>query len=727
MVIGIGGALAAYAGDFVLAADRAAMGPIVVRDDATEAERYAAREMASNLQAICGATFTVTNAAPDANSIQLAFDPTLGGEEYRLRVDTTGKCLRIEGGRPRGVLYGVYGLLEDRFGCRWFTREVTQRPSLSRLALPDDLDQRVKPRLEYREVFWTEAFDGDWAARNRLNSSRANLGPQHGGKVRYGAFVHTFDRILPVAQHFDAHPEYYSLVKGKRIREHTQLCLGNPEVLQHAIRTVKEWIAANPDATIFSVSQNDWHNPCACPACKAIDDAEGSHAGSLLTFVNAVADAIATDHPNVAIDTLAYQYTRKPPRTIKPRPNVIVRLCSIECCFAHPLAGCPEKSNTSFLEDLRGWQKLSDRLYVWDYTTDFAHYLLPFPNLDVLDDNIRTFATHGVAGIFEQGNYSSGGGGELAEVRAWVLAKLLWNPDRDGRELLREFVQGVYGAAAPAVQRYFELRREHAEKAGNHVRIFDGPWRPDLVETNLLAWDAALAEAGERAGSDEALRRRIVRLRMPVWYALTSRARAPTETLQTAASRLADAARAENLTNFRESGRGIADDLKKLETMKNRRVWQPPAGTTLIEDNQFRYYYEGELVRVVPDAEAGDGIAARLAGRTLEWAVQWHPGSGEDLPTVPCRVIARIRAEKVADTGQAFHAGLYDAKGKRGMGELRVAASNIADAAYHDYDIGRFDPTVHPYVYIAPDDNESAVPALFIDRLLLQPEAPAPR
>lgn len=716
--------LTAHAGDFVLTADRGATCPIVVQNDATDAERYAARELSDHLHTICGAAFPVTNAVPvDAASIVLTCDAALGGEEYRLRVDGPTRTLRIEGGRPRGVLYGVYGLLGDHLGCRWFTREVARIPARSAFMLPADLDERVQPRLEYREVFWTEAFDGEWAARNRLNSSRANLDAAHGGRVTYGAFVHTFDRILPVAEHFDAHPEYYSLVKGKRVRERTQLCLTNPDVLQHAIRAVREWMAKNPDATIFSVSQNDWYNPCACPGCKAIDDAEGSHAGSLLTFVNAVADAIAKDHPTVAIDTLAYQYTRKPPRTIKPRPNVIVRLCSIECCFAHPLDGCPEKTNTSFMDDLRGWQKLSDRLYVWDYTTDFAHYLLPFPNIDVLDDNVRTFATHGVAGLFEQGNYSGGGGGELAEVRAWMLARLLWNPDLDGGDLLREFVDGVYGPAAPAVHRYFELRRDTIAKAGNHVRIFDGPNRPDLAEEDLLAWDAALAEAEQLSGDDAALIRRVSRLRMPVWYALTVRARASNDVLRVAARRLAETAQAEKLTSFREYARTIEGDLRKLEIMQTRRSWSPPAGTTAIEDTRFTLYQEGELTRIVADEAADDGIAVRLAGRTLEWAVQWKPDAETRRLDASQRVLARVRIEKAGDVGPAFHGGLYDPETKRGVGSISIAAKDVTGPGYALYELGTLPPGSKVYAYLAPDNNETNVPALFIDRIELVPVA----
>ena len=111
-----------------------------------------------------------------------------------------------------------------------------------------------------------------------------------------------------------------------------------------------------------------------------LEEEEGSPAGPLLHLVNYVAAKVGKQYPHVAIDTLAYQYTRQPPRHVKPLPNVIVRLCSIECDFAHPLTA---KSNRTFAEDIRGWSKLCRRLYIWDYTTNFGHYIQPHPNLRV--------------------------------------------------------------------------------------------------------------------------------------------------------------------------------------------------------------------------------------------------------------------------------------------------------------------------------------------------------
>jgi hypothetical protein len=107
--------------------------------------------------------------------------------------------------------------------------------------------------------------------------------------------------------------------------------------------------------------------------------------------VNQVAEAIEKDHPEKLIDTLAYQFTEAPPTGITPRKNVRVRLCPIGCCEAHPYEACALPANKAFLSNLKSWATLTDSLYIWHYSTDFANYLMPFPDFDQFPDSIRLY------------------------------------------------------------------------------------------------------------------------------------------------------------------------------------------------------------------------------------------------------------------------------------------------------------------------------------------------
>ncbi|HNQ24196.1 MAG TPA: DUF4838 domain-containing protein [Phycisphaerae bacterium] len=553
---------------------------VVVAGDATEPERHAAAELAAVLHQVTGGEFAVVSEADStasrllvgAGAAKLA-DPgftTEGLGEEGLLVRTVGKDLILAGGRPRGTLYAVYTFLDEQVGCRWWSSKVSTIPKQATLKV-GSVNTRYVPPLEYRESFWFDAFDGDWAVRNRCNGHTDRLDAPRGGKHTYEGFVHTFYVLIPPDKYFKEHPEWFSEINGQRTVQGAQLCLTNEDMRRELVKNLKERLRANPAATIASVSQNDCGGNCQCSRCAAIDKEEGSPAGSLLRFVNAVAADVEAEFPHVAIDTLAYQYTRKPPAQVRPRPNVIVRLCSIECSFSKPLA---DERNKAFRDDLLGWSKICNRLYIWDYTTNFAHYILPHPNLRVLGPNVRFFAEHGVKGVFEQGAYQSYGS-EMAELRGWVLAKLLWDPSRDPQKLIDEFVSGYYGPAAEPIRAYLQLTHDAVDASGDPLGCYSPPDAKFLSLKTLTEGWRLLQAAETAAGEDQALRQRVQVVQLPLmyaflvrWDALRSEAKAggvawPLEDNKRAVyDRFMAIAQAENITMVSE-GRPL-DWLKKV-------------------------------------------------------------------------------------------------------------------------------------------------------------------
>jgi hypothetical protein len=515
--------------DLALAAKGKSRYSIVVASNAIPSERYAAEELQRYLEKISGAKLPIVSDTERATSREILLGDNAHLRKLGLKLDftklgTDGFTLRtdhnrliIAGGKPRGTLYGVYALLEDKLGVRWFTPEVETMPTTNRLWLPP-LNETQVPALEYREVFWTEMMrDADFAARHRLNGDHYALKEKHGGRFAvYYPFVHSLDMLIPQSLYAE-HPDYFPLIDGQRKNGYVQRCLSNPEVVKLAIACVRRWIKEHPEATIISVSQNDAASWCQCEKCKALDDAEGSPSASLIRFVNAIAEDIEPDYPNIRIDTLAYQYTRRPPKTLRPRRNVIIRLCSIECCFAHPLATCSAEANRRFRDDILAWEPVAPLLYVWDYTPNFANYQQPFPNFDSLQPNVQFFVEHNVKGLFEQGNYSPGGYGEMGPLRAYLLAELLWNPKADVQKLTTEFCNGYYGQAAPKIRAYLDLLEQQVRDGKTHAHIYDGPKTAYLNEGFISAADKLFAEA-EQAAEDDAVRFRVQVARLPIWY-----------------------------------------------------------------------------------------------------------------------------------------------------------------------------------------------------------------
>jgi len=449
---------------------------VAVPSNPTLTETTAARELVLHLQLISGQTLPVVslNAVNKRSAFYLGRAATKAatGEALKslgddgIAIATAGHDVHLAGNK-RGVLYAVSVFLEDYLGCRWFTADCASYPTTGTIRIPN-IRRRYVPPLINRATDYPEHRDTLFAMRNRFTSANAQLDAQHGGKIDYGSFVHTFHQLVPTAQYFAQHPEYFALVDGKR--NDSQLCLTNTEILPIALAQVRKWIADTPTANIVSVSQNDNGGFCQCPNCTAVATAEGSQAGPILRFVNAIADAVRDESPHVLIDTLAYRYSRKPPLLVRPAVNVTVRLCSIECCFSHPLATCPR--NAEFLADLKGWSAICKKLSIWDYVINYALTLEPFPNLKVIGPNIQTFVENGTIGIYEEANYFSRGG-EMQPLRTYLMAKALWDPKTDLERATSEFLPAFYGAASPFIKRYIELlHASFANGKGEHVGIY---------------------------------------------------------------------------------------------------------------------------------------------------------------------------------------------------------------------------------------------------------------
>jgi hypothetical protein len=523
----------------MLSQDKIARAIILTTPDPTPQELYAATELRHYLGLMTGALLTIAAETPDATSViaigeaakpyGLAYDKATHGPDG-FTVRTIGHDIAIVGG-VRGVIYGVYELLEH-LGCRFFTHLCEKVPVIVDLPVPQ-IDTTQKPILEYRAHNYREFTQFPrHAVKNRINMGGMRGGgivagskdDNLGGGIEYAWFVHTFDsEILDPAQHFDAHPEYFSMVDGKRLKEFTQLCLTNPDVVQIAIEKVRAALRKSPHCRIISVSANDWYNYCTCPSCAALDAEEGTNAASLIWFVNQIAEAIADEFPDVIIDTLAYQHTRQAPKTLRPHPNVCIRLCTIEACFGHPLDSCdddsrktarPDGARTHILEDLQDWAKVSDRLYIWDYTTGFAHYPAPHPNWHVLQPNIQAFIRNNAKGVFEQACGAIGGSTDLNELRAYLLAKLLWDANCDVKKHMQEFCDYYYGAASPFVLEYIQTITDKVEKDNIHTGFNEQCNKAYLTNDMLDIYESIFDKAAAAVVGDAIRHMRVARAQL---------------------------------------------------------------------------------------------------------------------------------------------------------------------------------------------------------------------
>lgn len=724
---------------------------IVVQPGATAQDRHAAEELRDHLAKIVEHPISLIEAPKHmpGNVIVVGQGPLarelvpngpwgrLGSEQTYLK--SVGNRLVVAGGGTRGTLYAVYRLLGEKCGVRWWAPWATTIPHNPKLKL-GAMDWSETPAFEYRDPYWFHAFDADWAARNFDNGWNTRVDDARGGKTAYEGFVHTYYGLVPPDKYFATHPEWYSLINGKRTWVNAQLCTTNPQLRAFVLEQVRERLRKNPLATIVSVSQNDCFNPCQCPVCRALAEREGSDAALVLDLANYVADGIRDEFPNVAVDTLAYQWSRHPVRSMRPKQNVIVRLCSIECNFAQPLYA---PSNAAFSDDIKGWSRLTQRLYVWDYCTNFAHYLQPQPDYFSLPQSIRWFAENGVKGVFEEGDYQSNAG-DMAELKAWVTAQMLWNPRQDPSRLVDEFLSGYYGPAADPIRKYLDLMAAAAQ--GTHVSFALGTDAPFLNYATMRKADGLWKEA-ERAteGTEYLARVRTSELSptyvwLTHWRGFRAAANAAKEPWPRASTRQAEAdawlRTAKGYPGYSSvvavnegmltpesfvASLGPEPSLPSNKPLPPRTAPAPPYGLGPgmdFQDDLASLWQVPDGSELRADPAASDGISCWMPGDHHEWAFQM-PLSRRRIAG-KYRVYVVVRAE-VNGPGAtpAFSAGVYDNASRQVLKSLVFTAGDLG-RGYRAFELGRYDIRPELTVWVAPPANP-AVSSVWVDRVYLVP------
>ncbi len=730
--------LQTYAYSAELTRDGATAWKIVLPNEPTIVEKTAARELSEHLRLVSGAAFqTIAERDVPAGGKSLVFIGNTAKapkkdykfDEILIKMDDGN--LILAGHKKRGCLYAVYSFLQDVVGVRWWAPEDTFLPKKPRLVVADDLNVSYAPQMISREMYHRKAQPTVFSARMKGNGS---LTPEYGGAVRIVNFVHSFYKYLPPEKYFDAHPDWYSEINGKRKHEHAQLCLTNEDMLRELTKNVLETLRKNPDAKMIDVSQNDWHGFCTCAKCKAIDDAEESHAGTLVWMLNKVAESVAREFPDVLVESLAYQYTRKPPKTIKPRDNVLIRLCTIECSYIQPLDG---EQNQKFAADMEGWSKLAKYLFIWDYTTNYNDYLGPHPNLRVLVPNVRYFIKHGAIGLFEEGE-----GDDFCELKNWLLLRAMWQPGLDAEKLIDEFLRGYYGeAVAPLIKQYWDVLIAQAQKEKIYLGCFgmnSAKWI-DLATLNRVTeiMNRAVETATRVYGPDSDELRRLRKSKMGVdhvwlsrYYPLRCEARekkspflGPKDPLKAAEefTQLCQRFKTKAAVISQEKNFGLY-----LEGLKAGFIAQknppdickgiPEDSWVVFDALSFNNYHNAATI--VADPEGWNGKSVRM-GTKVDWNTSYTPPVRGKY-----RVLASLRCEGTIKKGRLGSWGVYDSRGKKSLKSMTLTAKEFAtkdgsfDKKFRWIDLGVIDFVAGAYFWFA-HGHSPELDAIVVDRVVL--------
>lgn len=449
---------------------------------ATATEAKAASELQKYLFEISGAELPVVSdtAPPTDQEILIGITNRLrddslarfGEDGFVIRTD--GKRLAIYGGPRHGALYGVYTLLEEYFGCRKYTAEPVVVPHTAKLRIGVPLDNEQIPQITSRYTY-TMPYDSlylDWHKLNHELDCRIS---------EFGLFVHTFNTLLPPEKYYAQHPEYYAMVKGRRVA--TQPCLSNPQVARNRLRRTLAADRGEPRSEIL-VGQRErqlrllylsrmCQNRCRRGEPGRVGRPFRKQSGRTFPRQNDL-DA------GLPLLAQSSQNQTRPERQHhvlqhRVRPSHAYRRRS---------------GSADFRRDMEAWAALTDNIFVWDYCGSFKELQMPTPGFGVMQSNIQYFVRNGVKIFFEQ--CSGPMGSEFHQLRGYLAAKLLWDPELDFDATMNDFLNGYYGAAGPIIREYIDLLRQNREASGepfgifNYTTDFAGSWlAPDKLRGYL--------------------------------------------------------------------------------------------------------------------------------------------------------------------------------------------------------------------------------------------------
>ena len=518
--------------NFLLAKNGEAKADILIPPEADRVIRFAAKELCSYLAQISRGDFCIREAQPGSIFPQKNILCLVGAEEdvnvsltpsfkhgandaFVINADATG--VRIQGNNSRSILYGVYELLE-KLGCHFIepgTEVVPTLPCLDIAAMNLESTAEFPLRNIFRIQILkskTAAFQGlepehhlpqiDWMAKRKLNHYvfyvdyyRYDLWEKHKHHILDALLDRGFDievthhsiyYFCPPDETYDfgdwgsatyrsEHPDWY---------EDDQLKIELPDVQKLLEERYMTFVRRNPELSIIGLWPTDG----------------GMVGGSeaYLKLWNKIARTLSREFPEKKLSILAYREILDPPKGIKPEPNLFCWYCPIESNYMYPMS---EAGNDKYLEYMKGWIDLMSPGHV----IAFEYYgwqseLTPFT--EKMKADLEIYHELGLAGVYGWAGFTFNimGTNFRWSRDLYAFSHFLWNPNQDLAPLEAEWAKGVFAAAAPQVQKFYQVLKQTHDREKQLGLLSQKPW----ISMELLhELQKILAEARSKAGTPE--------------------------------------------------------------------------------------------------------------------------------------------------------------------------------------------------------------------------------
>ena len=485
---------------------------------------FAAEELQKYVEMAAGVTLAIENNESDAEyEITLLEDETdtLGDDGFSITVKDNQ--LRIMGGAMRGTMYGVYELIEEYIGYRFYGYYDSEVWEAKAVNIPEGLTDVQIPETIYRNNSVTP-FDNEYTYHSIVKRKLNGCTTAHSvNEAKYGYGV---TRTLCGAHSFDYFAGDDSFVVGEeagyKVYKH---CLTDYTIYEDAddgledgiiskkstYQAVMENMCALLDARIasgqeigkeiteISCSYAPFNQFCTCKAprgqtgrCNDICKEEGTYAGVLVDFVNRIEEEITARYPGIRVITNAYSQVRVPPKIRTLNDDVILLYCwngcvnhTIESCACSEeglaidgMPGTPQAavkgSNVKEQEYYLGWMEHCSQSYIWYYPTNIYYSLSPLSNTFNIYHDMKWFMEHKAIGFYVVGTANDASDG----LNAYLISEMMWDKDiteEEYNDMIREYLAFYYGPGWENIYTYLKMLEEAGNDMGCYMTEFSHP------------------------------------------------------------------------------------------------------------------------------------------------------------------------------------------------------------------------------------------------------------
>lgn len=351
-----------------------------------------------------------------------------------------------------GTEYGVYEFLERFVGVRWLMpsdlgTDIIQLndiriPHIKDVCTPAFLSRKLSPiDIALQNIL------GQWGRRNRL---KQNVEVNHN-------LINLFD----VKEFGKSHADFFPLIDGKRyIPKNDKDFSWQPNftasgIVDFSADRIIQYLKKNKNKKTYSLSINDDKvNLDQSTTSKRLRTLKKNSIGLIdisdeyFLWANEVAEKVLKEISDVKFGALAYTNVFDPPnKDIGVHPNIIPFLTNERSRWNDPVYREKDirltKSWTSVANNNIGWYD-----YVYGY-----NYLTPRVWPHSMQEYLQWAKENGV-NYYVAEYYPNWGEGP----KAWVLSKLLWDPNQDVDQLLNEwYVRFAGEKAAPKLKEYYDI------------------------------------------------------------------------------------------------------------------------------------------------------------------------------------------------------------------------------------------------------------------------------